>query len=132
MTSGGHRTPSHSKAVVSGPGRYSRRSDGQSIAQLPNAKYGEQQQFQADQHSAPMSATPPVGPPTAGGAAPAAPTPLLAPTQRPWEEGTAPAAPVPVGGTVSQTLSDVLAKYVSQDVTGDLQALYQNALQRGM
>ena len=130
MTSGGHRTPSHSKAVVSGPGRYSRRSDGQSIAQLPNAKYGEQQQFQADQHSAPMSATPPVGPPTAGGAAPAAPTPLLAPTQRPWEDGLTPAGPIPAVSPMK--VSDILARYADADTTGALSALYQNALAKGL
>lgn len=130
MTSGGHRSPTDHKAVVSGPGRYSRRTDGQTLAQLPNAKYGEQAQFQAAQSGAPMAGTQPVPTPQGQAGPGAMPTPLLSPSQRPWEDVTA-AAPPPVPAT-PQKVSDVLAKYVNSDATGALAALYQNALSKGM
>lgn len=56
MTSGGYRRPAH-PAAVSGPGRLSRRTDGnQPMQSLPDAKYGEQQAFQNAQQAAPMAA----------------------------------------------------------------------------
>ena len=42
----------------SGPGKFSKRTDRQGAKQLPNAAYGEQKQFQADQAGAPMAKTP--------------------------------------------------------------------------
>ena len=55
----------------SGPGKFSKRTDRQAPKQLPNAAYGEQQQFQADQAGAPMAKAPnpmedviPLGAPT--------------------------------------------------------------------
>ena len=55
----------------SGPGKFSKRTDTQGSKQLPNAAYGEQKQFQAEQAGAPMAATPnpmenvvPLGAPT--------------------------------------------------------------------
>lgn len=53
---GGYRRPTH-PAAASGPGRLSRRTDGrQPVQTLPDAKYGEQQAFQAAQQAAPMAA----------------------------------------------------------------------------
>ena len=57
MPSGGYRK-SEKPAAVSGPGKYSARTDGQPgtqpIRSLPDAGYGEQQQFQELQRQAPL------------------------------------------------------------------------------
>ena len=70
-------------SVVSGPGALSQRTDlppSQGAKRLPNAAYGEQQQFQAEQAGAPMAkAENPL----------ANVVPLNAPTQRPSEPVTA-------------------------------------------
>lgn len=70
-------------SVVSGPGALSKRTDlppSQGAKRLPDAAYGEQQQFQADQAGAPMAkAENPL----------ASVVPLNAPTQRPDEPVTA-------------------------------------------
>lgn len=52
---GGYQPPKK-PAMVSGPGKYSRRTDGQPAAQLPDAAYGEQKTFQEIQRGAPMAA----------------------------------------------------------------------------
>ncbi len=72
--------------AVSGPGPQSKRTDlppkpaGQAARKLPNAAYGEQKQFQADQAGAPMAQA---RNPMAGV------VPLTAPTNRPSEPVTA-------------------------------------------
>jgi len=72
---------------VSGPGPLAKRTDigdVQKAQDLPNADYGEQQAYQAQQAGAPMAADP-----GAAGAAqpnPITPIPLTAPTQRPNED----------------------------------------------
>lgn len=70
-------------SVVSGPGALSKRTDlppSQGAKRLPDAAYGEQQQFQAEQAGAPMAkAENPL----------ANVVPLNAPTQRPSEPVTA-------------------------------------------
>ena len=70
-------------SVVSGPGALSQRTDlppSQGAKRLPNAAYGEQKQFQAEQAGAPMAkAENPL----------ANVVPLNAPTQRPSEPVTA-------------------------------------------
>jgi len=64
----------------SGPGPFSKRTDRQGAKQLPNAAYGEQKQFQAEQAGAPMAKTPnPM----------ADVVPLTEPTRRPDEPVTA-------------------------------------------
>jgi hypothetical protein len=64
----------------SGPGKFSKRTDRQGAKQLPNAAYGEQQQFQAEQAGAPMAKS----------ANPLADVvSLTAPTRRPDEPVTA-------------------------------------------
>jgi hypothetical protein len=71
----------------SGPGKFAKRTDRQGVKQLPNAAYGEQRDFQAQQAAAPMAKTPtpqmPKLNPMAGV------VPLTAPTQRPDEFVTA-------------------------------------------
>lgn len=51
---------------VSGPGRFSQRTDRQPMAQLPNADYGEQKAFKQLQQDAPMSASAGGGVPSGG------------------------------------------------------------------
>ena len=65
----------------SGPGKFAKRTDMQGAKRLPNAAYGEQKQFQADQAAAPMAKSAPN--PMANV------TPLTAPTRRPNEPVTA-------------------------------------------
>lgn len=85
---GGYRQPAE-PAAVSGPGALSQRTDGgpgasQPASQLPNAKYGEQQEFQALQAAAPMAAAPGIPAPPGMEMGPEA-VPFSAPTQRPAE-----------------------------------------------
>lgn len=47
---------------VSGPGKFSQRTDRQPMAQLPNADYGEQKAYKQLQQDAPMAASPGVPP----------------------------------------------------------------------
>jgi hypothetical protein len=99
--------------AVSGPGQLSKRSDlppAQGAKKLPNAAYGEQKQFQAEQAGAPMA--------KAG----ANIIPLGAPTNRPMEPVTAGVDAGPGPGSeilglktpVDTQLQDlsVLAKYM--------------------
>lgn len=51
---GGYRPP-RKPAPVSGPGKMSRRTDGQPLATLPDAAYGEQKTFHDVQQGAPMA-----------------------------------------------------------------------------
>lgn len=81
---GGKRTPAH-PAAVSGPGALSRRTDGgpadtQAMQSLPNAGYGEAQDFAEISGGAPAAGNP-VPTPQA--------IPMGAPTQRPDEPVTA-------------------------------------------
>ena len=86
MPSGGLHSPTN-PASVSGPGALSQRTDQPKMA-LPDAKYGEQRDFQSIQGGAPMGQ--PAGPPPAGGGGPAEmPTGFAAPTQNPNEPVTA-------------------------------------------
>lgn len=65
---------SENRAPVSGPGKFSQRTDRQGVQALPNAGYGESKDFEQIQQGAPMERqkTPSV-------------TPLSAPTARPNE-----------------------------------------------
>lgn len=100
---GGYRPPAN-PAPVSGPGRLSQRTDRQPIAQLPDAAYGEQQTFRADQQAAPMAAAP--GPQGVGPADLSQVVPFGAPTSRPGEPVTAGAASGPGPGMSALGLSD--------------------------
>lgn len=119
--------PPQNPAGVSGPGALSKRTDGgpaQALKTLPDAKYGENAQFQSLQQGAPLSASPS---PQGGGMPfdqnslppnPAAGqvTPLSAPTARPNEPVTAGAAvgpgpgPSALGGQPAQVASQDMGK----------------------
>lgn len=71
----------------SGPGKFAKRTDRQGAKRLPNAAYGEQQEFQDVQAGAPMAKTPPTQMPRLNPMANV--VPLTAPTQRPDEPVTA-------------------------------------------
>lgn len=103
---GGYRKPAK-PAPVSGPGKMSRRTDGQPMQTLPDAAYGEQQTFRAIQSGAPMGQAPlsstegglPVSPLNMTGV-----VPIGSPTQFPGEPVTSGAATGPgPGGEVIQT-----------------------------
>ena len=94
---GGYQAPA-TPAPVSGPGKLSQRTDrGQKMRALPDAGYGEQATFQADQAGAPMAAA---GSPQASGPTPPDLSQVVGfgdPTQRPDEPVTsgAPTGPGP-------------------------------------
>ena len=93
---GGYRRPTN-PAATSGPGKYSRRTDGQPRMDMPDARYGEQKDFQEIQAGARMgSPLPAASTPAAGGVDPSGLVPLDAPTGRPDEPVTA-GAPVGPG-----------------------------------
>lgn len=126
---GGHRTP-RKPAPVSGPGKFSKRTDGkpQPRADLPNAGYGEQAAYQEAQAGAPMasaSATPSPG----GGSAPGAPaagppaaatpvevTPFGAESMRPDEPVTHGADAGEGPGLASLGLQDPAQRLSDQDL----------------
>ena len=87
---GGSRTPS-SPAQVSGPGKYSARTDGQPAQYVSGLSYGEGQQFMDLQSQAPMAAAQgSTSTPSAPSAASSAPVvPMDAPTQMPSQPVTA-------------------------------------------
>lgn len=124
--------PPQSPAGVSGPGPLSKRTDGgpaQALKDLPDAKYGENSQFQSLQQGASLSASPtPQGQaqsfdPNSLPANPAAGqvTPLSAPTARPDEPVTSGASmgagpgPSALGPTPMQTEAQTVSK-VSQSM----------------
>lgn len=86
---GGPRTP-RNPAPVSGPGKMSRRTDGQVQVPMTGMAYGENSDFNDMQSSAPMKASAPMARPSQG-AMPRGPqgTPLFSPTGRPDEPVTA-------------------------------------------
>lgn len=90
---GGYQAPAH-PAPVSGPGAMSQRTDGQPIATLTDAAYGEQKTYRDIQQGAPVAS----GAPSAGGGAAPTGDPLAAlagldaPTQMPDQPVTAGAA----------------------------------------
>lgn len=124
--------PPQNPAGVSGPGALSKRTDGgpaQALKDLPDARYGENSQFQALQQGASLSASPsPQGQaqPFDANALPPNPaagqvTPLSAPTARPNEPVTAGAAmgagpgPSALGGQPAQVADQDMGK-ISQSL----------------
>lgn len=96
---GGYRKPSK-PAAVSGPGKFSQRTDGkpgqQPVRPMTGGPYGEGQEMSELQSSAPMSDTSGTPPPQGGGVSLPPVTPLGAPSERPDEPVTA-GAPVGEG-----------------------------------
>lgn len=117
--------PPQNPAGVSGPGALSKRTDGgpaQALKDLPDAKYGENSQFQALQQGASLSASPSPqgqGQPFDAGSLPPNPAagqvvPLSAPTGRPNEPVTSGAALGAGPGT--SALGGQPAQVASQDM----------------
>jgi hypothetical protein len=127
-------------AGVSGPGKFSKRTDGLSF-QSP--EYGAGVENAANKAGAPLAKTPDVRPTSRSemGMAPSQMepvTPLYAPSGRPDEPITAGIAMGPgpgpeiMGGTpIRIKTSDTLAKLLPFDDTGEIAILYQEALARG-
>ena len=128
-------------AGVSGPGKFSKRTDGLSFQPQ---EYGEGVQQAAIKAGAPLATTPDVRPTSRSemGMAPSQTpvTSLFAPSQRPEEPIT---AGVDIGEgagstalgmrpQVQEKLSDILATMLPYDDTGEVEILYQRALARGM
>ena len=124
--------PPQNPAGTSGPGPLSKRTDGgpaQALKDLPDARYGENSQFQALQQGASLSASPSPqgqGQPLDLGSLPPNPaaglvTSLSAPTARPNEPVTAGAAmgagpgPEALGGQPAQVASQDIGK-ISQSL----------------
>lgn len=119
--------PPQNPAGVSGPGPLSKRTDGgpaQALRDLPDAKYGENSQFQALQQGASLSASPSPQGQSMGidqGSLPPNPAagqvvPLSAPSGRPNEPVTSGAAmgagpgPSALGGQPAQVASQDMGK----------------------
>jgi len=136
---GGYQQPVN-PAPASGPGRLSRRTDGgsaQKLQALPDAQYGQQQAFQAQQRGAPVPQADPVRP-----AGPEL-VPFDVPSQRPEEPVTAGAASGPGPGPEALapatdpagsygTLAGLLRGLAASDLTGGMAALSEQALNLGL
>jgi hypothetical protein len=126
-------------AGPAGPGKFSTRTDN---LQMGSTAYGEGVETQAIKSGAPLSKTPDVRPARAGDVREAAGqgpvTELFAPSQRPDEpitsgidRGDGPGSNALMMAKSSEKMSDILAKMIPYDTTGEIQYLYQNALSRG-
>lgn len=125
-------------AGPSGPGKFSTRTD------LPPSKeYGERKQMEEIIQGAPTattrgSADPAIGRPRT---ALAEVTPLLAPSQRPDEPitagidlGAGPGSEAMMGRSMysEEPLSQILAQMLPYDTNGEIAALYEQAVSRGL
>jgi len=131
--------PMNPKAGVSGPGKFSVRTD---KLELGSTAYGEGVDTQAIQSGAPLAKTGDVRPARAGDVREAAAqepvTELFAPSSRPGEPVTsgidmgagAPAKALMMQKAITKT-SDTLAKMLPYDTDGSIAILYQQAVARG-
>lgn len=126
--------PMNPRAGVSGPGKFSKRTDN-----LPSAYYGEGVETAAISSGAPKAKTRGVAD-NVGGRPKGAPdvVPLFAPTQRPDEPitsgidmGEGPGSAALGMRTRQARLSDTLEKMLPYDTTGEIAILYQQALAKG-
>ncbi len=128
-------------AGVSGPGKFSKRTDGLSFQ---STEYGSGVENAANKAGAPLAKTPDVRPTSLSeqGMAPSQQpvTPLFAPSQRPDEPITAGiamglgAGPEALGINQirpAQKQSVLLEKMLPFDTTGEIAILYQQALAQG-
>ena len=126
-------------AGVSGPGKFSKRTDGLSFQPQ---EYGEGVQQAAIKSGAPLASTPDVRGATnteiRQAVAQEPVTPLFAPSQRPDEPitagiamGAGPGPEVMGARPIQIKTSDTLAKLLPFDDTGEIAILYQEALARG-
>lgn len=127
-------------AGVSGPGKFSKRTDGLSFE---STEYGSGVENAANKAGAPLARTPDVRPTSRSemGMAPSQMepvTPLYAPSQRPDEPitsgiamGPGPGPEIMGAAPIRVKTSDTLAKLLPFDDTGEIAILYQEALARG-
>lgn len=127
-------------AGVSGPGKFSKRTDGLSFE---STEYGSGVENTALKAAAPLAKTPDVRPTSRSemGMAPSQlepVTPLYAPSQRPDEPitsgiamGPGPGPEIMGAAQIRVKTSDTLAKLLPFDDTGEIAILYQEALARG-
>lgn len=127
-------------AGVSGPGKFSKRTDGLSFQ---STEYGSGVENAANKAGAPLATTPDVRPTSRSemGMAPSQMepvTPLYAPSQRPDEPitsgiamGPGPGPEIMGAAPIRVKTSDTLAKLLPFDDTGEIAILYQEALARG-
>lgn len=124
-------------AGASGPGKFSKRTD------LPSSYYGEGVETSALKSQIPVSKT--IGVADDVGGRPRDPltpiTPLFAPSQRPEEPIT---TGIDIGAgagsetlmlnqmSQKQSLSQTLAEMLPYDTNGEIAALYEQALSRGL
>lgn len=130
--------PMNPRAGVSGPGKFSVRTD---KLEMGSKAYGEGVETQAIQSGAPLAKTGDVRPARAGDVRAAAQTPvtgLYAPTERPSEpitaginRGEGPGASALGMSKITVKLSDSLAAMLPYDTTGEIAVLYQEALAQG-
>jgi hypothetical protein len=141
---GGYRKPAN-PAPVSGPGKYSKRTDGQAISTAPDQAYGDAKQQAMAQRVQPLaSAGPPPTPEPPGSAAMSAPPyqggDFMAPSARPDEPithgvdigpGAGPEAlnlpAVPTGPQGNGYLTGTLSQLSGMDATGILGTLAAKA-----
>ena len=130
-------------AGVSGPGKFSKRTDGLSFQ---STEYGSGVENTANKAGAPLATTPDVRPTSRSemGMAPSQiepVTPLYAPSQRPDEPITAGIAmgdgpgPEVLGmnsGVPAESLSNILAQMLPYDTNGEIATLYEQAVSRGL
>lgn len=126
-------------AGVSGPGKFSKRTDGISFQ---STEYGSGVENAAIKAGAPLAKTPNVRPTSQSemGMAPSQITPLYAPSERPDEPITAGIAmgegpgPEVLGmrPTPVEKYSDTLAKLLPYDESGEIAILYQDFIARGL
>lgn len=129
-------------AGASGPGKFSKRTD----MNLPSAGYGEGVETASIQAGAPMAKTPGVNPMSRSeqGIAPSQLeriTPLYAPSQRSDEpitagislgDGPGPEVLGMNSAAPAESLSNILAQMLPFDTNGEIAALYEQALSRGL
>jgi hypothetical protein len=131
--------PMNPKAGVSGPGKYSVRTDS---LRMGSTSYGEGIETDAIKSGAKLASTPDTRPMPAAevrDAATQAPiTELYAPTQRPnspitsgIDMGPGPGSSALMMSKSTVKLSDTLAQMLPFDTTGEIAVLYQEALSRG-
>ncbi len=142
---GGYQAPAK-PAAVSGPGRYSQRTDSAPKFRVPDQAYGDNTELATQQAGAPMARTTPqyrAG--SSGGSTPAAGAPdilgLGADTTRPDEPVTAgvdagagPGSEVLPGNVQAPTgeLTNLIYSLSATDRTGQLAALGLAAMRRGL
>lgn len=127
--------PMNPRAGVSGPGKFSKRTDS-----LPSTSYGEGVETQAISSGAAKAKTRGVAD-NVGGRPKKLPdaVPLFAPTQRPEEPITAgvdigpgPGSSIMGAQGTPVKISDTIAKMIPYDPTGDTAALYEQLAARGL